>query len=83
MEDVVKSICCSAHGEVFVGKKRTRKRRGRKDGCWRERKKIVGMWGPQQANQEELLAQLRCTTGEARKKEIDLIDRGSDGESET
>jgi hypothetical protein len=39
MEDVVKSICCNAHGEVFVGKKRTRKRRGRKDGCWRERKK--------------------------------------------
>jgi hypothetical protein len=49
----------------------------------REEKKIVGMWGPQQANQEELLTQLRCTTGEAREKEIDLIDWGSEGESET
>jgi hypothetical protein len=45
MEDVVKSICCNAHGEVFVGKKRTRKRRGRKDGCWRERKKNSGNVG--------------------------------------
>jgi hypothetical protein len=41
------------------------------------KKKIVGMWGTQQANQEELLTQLpvRCTNGEARKEETDLTDR--------
>lgn len=82
MEDVVESICCNAHGEVFVGKKRTRERRGRNDGYWQEReKKIVGMWGTQQANQKELLTQLRCTTGEARK-EIDLTEKEGGGECE-
>jgi hypothetical protein len=39
------------------------------------------MWGTQQANQKELLTQLRCTTGEARK-EIDLTEKEGGGECE-
>jgi hypothetical protein len=72
MEDVVKSICCNAHGEVFVGKKRTRKGAAGKTDVEPEEKKNSGNVGTTQANQKEQFIQLMYKRRSEERRQISL-----------